>query len=84
MSTSNVLQRTRNLRSRVEGRQCRSATAFGPESAGETTYAERMLDRLTRGMLVLLDTGFDGWPCCISSAPPGRFSCAGPGPGASL
>jgi hypothetical protein len=38
------------------------AAAFGPESAGETTYAERLLDQLTRGMLVLLDTGFDGWP----------------------
>lgn len=38
------------------------ATAFGPETAGETTYAERLLDRLSRDMLVLLDTGFDGWP----------------------
>jgi hypothetical protein len=36
--------------------------AFGPESAGETAYAERLLGRLTPGMLVLLDTGFDSWP----------------------
>ncbi|MFG2585979.1 IS4 family transposase [Streptomyces malaysiensis] len=38
------------------------AAAFGPETTGETTYAEQMLDRLARGMLVLLDTGFDGYP----------------------
>ncbi|MCO8308962.1 MULTISPECIES: hypothetical protein [Streptomyces] len=37
------------------------AAAFGPGTAGETTYAERMLDRLTSGTLVLLDTGFDGY-----------------------
>ncbi|WP_369293605.1 transposase [Streptantibioticus silvisoli] len=41
------------------------AAAFGPETAGETTYAERMLDRLTHGMLVLLDTGFDGYPLLL-------------------
>ncbi len=36
--------------------------AFGPESSGETAYAERLLGRLAPGMLVLLDTGFDSWP----------------------
>ncbi|MFF6853087.1 NACHT domain-containing protein [Streptomyces antimycoticus] len=59
------------------------AAAFGPETTGETNYAEPMLDRLTRGMLVLLDTGFDGYPSCSSSAPPERSSCAGPAPVAS-
>ncbi|MDH6130418.1 hypothetical protein P3T39_007411, partial [Kitasatospora sp. GP82] len=36
--------------------------AFGPESEGESAYAERLLSRLTPGMPVLLDTGFDSWP----------------------
>ncbi|MCW2874138.1 IS4 family transposase [Actinacidiphila oryziradicis] len=35
---------------------------FGPETTGETGYAQRLVDQLTRGMLVLLDTGFDGYP----------------------
>ncbi|MFG2915970.1 IS4 family transposase [Kitasatospora sp. NPDC048298] len=52
------------------------ATAFGPETAGETTYAERLLDRVTHGMLVLLDTGFDGWPLLLQLRSTGaEFLC---------
>ncbi|MDW6066389.1 IS4 family transposase [Streptomyces sp. FXJ1.4098] len=52
------------------------AAAFGPETTGETTYAERMLDRLTSGMLVLLDTGFDGYPFLLQLRSTGaEFLC---------
>ncbi|MGW5465576.1 hypothetical protein [Streptomyces sp. NPDC003996] len=57
------------------------ATAFGPETAGETAYAERLPDQVSRGMLVLLDTVLDGWPPLrSSSAQPGSSSCGGPVP----
>ncbi|MGK3111433.1 IS4 family transposase [Streptomyces mordarskii] len=52
------------------------AAAFGPETTGETTYVEQMLDRLTRGMLVLLDTGFDGYPLLLQLRSTGaEFLC---------
>ncbi|GAA0908697.1 MULTISPECIES: IS4 family transposase [Streptomyces violaceusniger group] len=52
------------------------AAAFGPETTGETIYAEQMLDRLTRGMLVLLDTGFDGYPLLLQLRSTGaEFLC---------
>jgi hypothetical protein len=34
---------------------------FGPEADGETTQANRLLDCLGRGMLVLADAGYDSW-----------------------
>lgn len=37
------------------------AAAFGPESEGELGQARRLLDTLTRGMLVLADAGYDSW-----------------------
>jgi hypothetical protein len=52
------------------------AAVFGPETTGETTYAQRLLDRVTRGMLVLLDTGFDGWPLLLQLRATGaEFLC---------
>lgn len=36
------------------------AAAFGPESEGELTYAQRLLSVLDRTMLLLADAGFDG------------------------
>ncbi|MEU6325638.1 IS4 family transposase [Streptomyces sp. NPDC047009] len=35
------------------------AAAFGPESDGELTYAQRLLNALDRTMLLLADAGFD-------------------------
>ncbi|MEQ4720673.1 IS4 family transposase [Nonomuraea sp. B19D2] len=50
--------------------------AFGPETVGETGYAQRLLDRLASGMLVLLDTGFDGWPFLLQLRSTGaEFLC---------
>jgi hypothetical protein len=37
------------------------AAVFGPEADGETTHAHRLLDKLTAGMLVLADAGYDSW-----------------------
>ena len=37
------------------------AAVFGPEADGELTYAQRLLDGLTEGMLLLADAGFDSW-----------------------
>jgi Insertion element 4 transposase N-terminal len=37
------------------------AAAFGPESHGELSYAQRLLGTLGARMLVLLDAGFDAW-----------------------
>ena len=34
---------------------------FGPEADGETVYAVRLLDKLTAGMLLLADAGYDSW-----------------------
>jgi hypothetical protein len=50
--------------------------AFGPETTGETGYAQRLVDHLTRGMLVLLDTGFDGYPLLLQLRATGaEFLC---------
>jgi Insertion element 4 transposase N-terminal/Transposase DDE domain len=35
--------------------------AFGPESTGEHAYAQRLLDRLGAGMLLLADAYYDSW-----------------------
>lgn len=34
---------------------------FGPEADGESTHARRLLDKMTTGMLVLADAGYDCW-----------------------
>lgn len=34
---------------------------FGPEADGEITQVRRLLDKLTAGMLVLADAGYDSW-----------------------
>jgi hypothetical protein len=34
---------------------------FGPETDGETVYAVPLLDKLTAGMLLLADAGYDSW-----------------------
>jgi hypothetical protein len=34
---------------------------FGPEADGETVHAVRLLDKLTAGMLLLADAGYDSW-----------------------
>ncbi|WP_164836517.1 IS4 family transposase [Actinacidiphila soli] len=52
------------------------SAAFGPETTGETGYAQRLVDQLTRGMLVLLDTGFDGYPLlCRLRSTGAEFLC---------
>jgi hypothetical protein len=34
---------------------------FGPEADGEATHARRLLGKLTAGMLLLADAGYDSW-----------------------
>jgi hypothetical protein len=52
------------------------AAVFGPEADGETTHAQRLLDGMTKGMLVLADAGYDSWQLLADIAATGaHFLC---------
>jgi hypothetical protein len=44
---------------------------FGPDTDGETTHAQRLLSKLTVGMLLVADAGYDSWQLLADAASTG-------------